>query len=108
MSVILPDSERKEESKRGNVMAPFAVFGIMLGCAIILIRVLPLFGNLQATTKTEILSICVILSAIGGLVTSLVSLRSWVKGSWGDRLVYFLIPGVFVVLAVCYGASVWQ
>ena len=108
MSVLLPDPERREESKRGNVMTPFAVFGIMLGCGIILIRVLPLFGKFEAATKSKILSACVILSAIGGLVTSLVSLRSWVKGSWSDRLVYFLIPGVFIVLAACYSASVWQ
>jgi hypothetical protein len=89
-------------------MTPFAVFGIMLGCGIILIRVLPFFGTFEAATRTEILSVCVILSAFSGLITSLVSLHSWVKGSWGDRVVYFLIPGVFIMVAACYGVAVWQ
>jgi hypothetical protein len=108
MSVFPLPSEGKEASKAGSVMTPFAVFGIALGCGIILIRVLPLFGKFEASTKSQILSSCVVLSAICGLITSLVSLRSWAKGSWGDRLVYFLIPAAFVVLAAGYGAIIRQ
>jgi asparagine N-glycosylation enzyme membrane subunit Stt3 len=84
-------------------MIPFAVFGIILWCGILLVRLLPLFGKLDPGNRTKILYIFLVVAAVAGLVSSLISLRQRLQGSMADRIIYFLIAGVFMVLAVCFG-----
>ena len=83
-------------------MTPFAVFGIILGCGIILVQLLPLFGKFELNVKTEIINVSVLVSSIGGSISSLTFLRSWLRGSFVDRAMYFLVTGIFAILAVCY------
>jgi hypothetical protein len=103
MPILLPDSDRIQESKRGSAMAPFAVFGIILGCGIILVQLLPMFGKFEPSVKTEILNISVLVSSGGGFISTLAFLRSWLRGSWVDRIMYLSMAGIYLVLAICYG-----
>jgi hypothetical protein len=102
MPILLPDSEDEQKSQRANVITPFAVFGIILGCGIILIRMLPLFGKFESSINIKILNISVLISSFGGLVTSLVLLRFWLRGSLIDRFMYFFMAGIFLTLIIFY------
>jgi hypothetical protein len=81
-----------------NIMAPFMVFGIVEGCGVILVRLLPLFGQFDHHAHLALLRGTWVASSVAGLIYTAVGMRHMAKGSFVDRLMFAIFILIFVLL----------
>lgn len=84
------------ERAKTRLLEPFAVSGILVGLAVVVVRVIGAISAVPRETQLLLLKVSIIVSVVTGMVYAVVSLRSMLRGSFTDRFLYGIVIAIFL------------
>ncbi len=90
-----------------QILAPFAVFFIVLGVVAIGIQVYRVFYSLDDLQRHSAFCVTLLAASVAAVIYSIIALRNRLAMSWLDRVLYFFIPLIFATVG-CLTFYIWR
>ena len=91
--------ERDKKLPKEGIMAPIALFVIILGVqTAILFPFIESFEILSPKKQYIFVHSAWFVAGIPALIYSLIRLKALLKSTIGDKILYFLLPSIFIVM----------
>jgi hypothetical protein len=88
------------ERAQTRLLEPFAICGILVGLAMIALRILLASSNLPKDTALALFKASIVVAALVAMVYSVFSLRDKLKGPFSDRILYVVVIVIFAGIIV--------